>query len=298
MAQSAPKRTWTVQEALDWTRAYLERKGDENPRLSAEWLLSAATGLSRLEVYAYFDRPLDKHELATLHEGVARRAKGEPLQYVTGEMGFRHIVVRCEPGALIPRPETEWLVEYALPQVKQAVASRGCARVLEVGTGTGCIACSIASEVPQAQVVATDISPDAISLATRNAEALSLADRIAFVCCDLDAGLAEQDRAGFDLLISNPPYIPTAELPTLPREVSGYEPELALDGGADGLDVFRRLLACAPTWLAPGGLLACELHEATLAAAAQLASQAGLVDVQIKQDLAGRDRVLLASVAS
>lgn len=291
-------RLWTVQSALAWTRDYLARKGDEHPRQSAEWLLSAATGLSRVEVYAYFDRPLDRRELSCLHEGVARRAKGEPLQYVTGEVGFRHIMVRCEPGVLIPRPETEMLVEQLLPAVDAAVAARGTARVLDIGTGTGCVALSIAAERERAEVVATDIAPAAVALATRNAETLGLSDRVSVMQCDLADGLAADDSGTFDVVASNPPYIPTSELPELPHEVTGFEPGVALDGGADGLAVFRRILALVCSDESPlraGGLLAVELHETTLGAAARLCEQAGLVDVRIANDLAGRNRDLLAT---
>ncbi|HEY5541473.1 MAG TPA: peptide chain release factor N(5)-glutamine methyltransferase, partial [Coriobacteriia bacterium] len=134
------EQVWTVKAALDWTRAYLAEKGDEQPRLSAEWLLSAATGLSRVELYAYHDRPLTPEERASLREGVKRRAAGEPLQYVTGEVAFRHIVVKVRPGVLIPRPETEVLVDAGLPAVDAAIAERGEALVADVCTGSGCVA--------------------------------------------------------------------------------------------------------------------------------------------------------------
>lgn len=299
-------RLWTVRDVLDWTVGYLTEKGDEHPRRSAEWLVSAATGLSRVEVYAYFDRPLSPEERTVLRESVKRRGAGEPLQYVTGEVGFRHIIVKCAPGVLIPRPETEMLVEFVLPHLKEAVRERGEARVLEIGVGTGCVSLSIATEVPEAHVTATDISPAAIALAGRNAEALRLSERVELVECDLVAGLAPEMAGTFDLIVSNPPYIPTAELPELPSEVTGFEPSLALDGGDDGLDVFRRIIAAAcgtgegfegAPLLREGGLLACELHETTLDAAAELCRAAGLADVRVEHDLTGRPRDILASRA-
>lgn len=294
-------QTWTIRSALEWTSGYLERKGDEHPRLSAEWLICAATGFSRVELYTNYDRPLDSQELATLHEGVARRGRGEPLQYVTGEMPFRHIVLKCAPGVLIPRPETEILVDEVLAYVDARLADEppvgpaAPVRVLEVGVGTGCVSLSIASERVAARVTATDISPDAVALATRNAEALGLADRVAIIQTDLVDGVPGVDEAAFDVLVSNPPYIPTAQLALLPREVGGYEPALALDGGADGLDVFRRLLDAGSRALRAGGLLACELHEDTLELARRLAEESGHYEgARIVKDLTGRDRILCA----
>ena len=286
--------TWTIKRVLDWTSGYLERKGDEHPRLSAEWLLAAVTGLSRVELYVNFDRPLEEAELSRMHEAIERRAAGEPLQYVTGEMPFRHIVLRCERGVLIPRPETEILVEAALEGVD--AAGEKDVRVLEVGTGTGCVALSIASERPGTHVVATDLSERAVLLARRNREALGLDEVVDVVECDLASGVDPELMGTFSVLVSNPPYIPTRVLAEeLPAEVRDFEPELALDGGADGLDVFRRLLALAPVALAPGGMLAVELFEGALDAAAELArAQGGWASVEVREDLTRRPRVLVA----
>ena len=283
---------WTVRSTLEWMRGYLERHGDEHPRLSAEWLMCAATGFSRIEVYMNYDRPLDAGELSILREGVKRRGAGEPLQYVTGEMPFRHIVLKCGPGVLIPRPETEILVDCVLEYIDKQDGSQ---RVLEIGTGTGCISLSIASERPGTTVVATDISPDAIALATRNREALGCEDVVEIVHTDIAEGVEGADKAAFDVLVSNPPYIPSAIVDTLPREVGGFEPRLALDGGQDGLNVFRRIVQTAKGALREGGLMAFELHEDCL----QLAAQDQQVnehfqDIRIVKDLTGRDRILLA----
>ena len=284
---------WTVRRILTWTTGYLERKGDEHPRLSAEWLLSNATGLSRVEIYMNFDRPLTPDELDLMRNGVRRRGAGEPLQYVTGEMPFRHIVLRCERGVLIPRPETEILVDAALEGVDASDADMP--RVLEVGTGTGCIACSIAGEREQTIVVATDISPQAATLARRNEEALGLGARVEIVECDLVDGVPEQLMGTFAVLVSNPPYIPSAVVPTLPMEVQGFEPGLALDGGQDGLNVFRRLLAVAPKILAPAGMLCVELFEENVHVAADLVrAEPGWSTVEVREDLTHRPRVLVA----
>ena len=286
--------TWTIKRVLDWTSGYLERKGDEHPRLSAEWLLCSVTGLSRVELYVNFDRPLEARELEEMHAAIERRAAGEPLQYVTGEMPFRHIVLKCERGVLIPRPETEILVDAALEGVDAAGEKDVC--VLEVGTGTGCVALSIASERPGTHVVATDLSERAVLLAKRNREALSLEEAVDIVECDLASGVDPELMGTFSVLVSNPPYIPTRVLvEEVPAEVRDFEPELALDGGMDGLDVFRRLLALAPTALAPGGMLAVELFEGALDAAAELTrAQAGWASVEVREDLTRRPRVLVA----
>lgn len=304
MAAAEP---WTIKRILDWTSGYLGRKGDEHPRLSAEWLLANVCGLSRVELYVNFDKPLEADELAAMHAAIERRAAGEPLQYVTGEMPFRHIVLRCEEGVLIPRPETEVLVDAALEGVDAAVGRRSAGekdpdaalapvRVLEVGTGTGCIALSIASERPGTHVTATDLSPRAVALATRNREALGLEERVELVECDLASGVSPELMGTFSVLVSNPPYIPTAVLASeVPAEVRDYEPALALDGGPDGLDVFRRLLELAPAALEPGGTLAVELFEGALDQAAELArAQGGWSLVEVREDLTHRPRVLVA----
>ena len=293
-------KPWTIKRVLDWTSGYLERKGDEHPRLSAEWLLANVCGLSRVELYVNFDKPLEAGELDAMHAAIERRAAGEPLQYVTGEMPFRHIVLKCERGVLIPRPETEVLVDAALEGVDAAAEKSdegaGPVRVLEVGTGTGCIALSIASERPGTLVTATDLSPRAVELAARNREALGLEEAVDVIECDLATGVSPDLMGSFSVLVSNPPYIPTQVLrDEVPAEVADFEPELALDGGDDGLDVFRRLVELAPEALAPGGMLAVELFEGALDAAADLVrAQGGWGSVEVREDLTRRPRVLVA----
>jgi len=346
--------TWTVKRVLDWTVGYLGRKGDERPRLSAEWLLSSVTGLSRVELYTNFDQPLSPEELAKMHAGVERRGRGEPLQYVTGEMPFRHIILRCEEGVLIPRPETEVLVDAALEGIDAAIAagqvwddverrvsagdegkreertSRASelrealksatserqvdellaelatleaarasvpegVRVLDLCTGTGCIALSLASERRGTHVVATDLSPQAVALAKRNRAALGLDDAVDLYECDLAAAVPDELAGSFYVLVSNPPYIPSSVVPTLPSEVASFEPRLALDGGPDGLDLFRRILDLAPQLLCAGGWLCVELFEENVYQAAELCrAQGGWSRVEVRQDLTHRPRVLVA----
>lgn len=325
---------WTIKAALDWTVGYFKRKGDVNPRLSAQWLLSAATGLSRIELYTNFDRPLSLVERDVLHGYVERRGQGEPLQYITGEVYFRYLPVKVRPGVLIPRPETEVLVSEALALLPAAPRPRAKEEdpfvqngedivqngedqkhnpsqkpglpskpevgppapkrllVADIGTGSGCIACSLGYEHPLVHVVATDISPVAVALARENAKALGLSERVEVLGCDLGAGIGAALMGCFDLVVSNPPYIPTAILSDMSREVIDYEPALALDGGADGLAVVRRLLPWCARALKPGGSFAFELHETCLDAAAALARASGFSDVRIVRDLADRPRVL------
>jgi len=290
---SAAEQIWTVKAALDWTSGYLAEKADEHPRRSAEWLLSAATGLSRVELYAFHDRPLTDDERALLREGVKRRALGEPLQYVTGEVAFRHIVLKVRAGVLIPRPETEILVDAVLPAVDSAIAERGEALVADICTGSGCIALSIASERPATRLVASDVSDIALTVAEENAVRLGVAERVSVVGGDLFAALDESLRGSLDVVVSNPPYVPTADVPDLPAEVAGFEPHLALDGGADGLDVYRRLLSDARSWLRPGGMLGVELDERMVKTAADEALE-WYEEVRVVQDLTGRDRIVTA----
>ncbi len=286
------EQVWTLKAALDWTRGYLADKGDEHPRRSAEWLLSAATGLSRVELYAYHDRPLTPEERSMLREAVKRRAAGEPLQYVTGEVAFRHLIVKVRPGVLIPRPETEILVGEAL----EALAGIEAPLVADPCTGSGVVALSLAQEHPGARVWATDLSDEAVTVAADNAARLALDDRVTALVGDLLAPLPPELEGRLDAIVSNPPYIPSADVPGLPAEVVGYEPHLALDGGPDGLDVFRRLAFEATRWLRRGGLLAVELDERRAQAAAEEALE-WYEEVRVVRDLTGRDRVLVARLA-
>lgn len=334
-----PQEQWTIKRALDWTRGFLAEKGCDNAKASAEWLIGACTGLSRLELYMDLDRPLSADELSQLHDHVKRRAMGEPLQYISGKAAFRHITLNVRKGVLIPRPETEVLVSEllaCLPEPKRPCAIdseiseygellsgdaraagilEGCSTIDEDGlesaispqntenerikvadlcTGSGCIACSLAYEHPGIDAIATDISPDAVHLARDNAKALGLEDRVQVVECDLGQGIDARYIGAFDAVVSNPPYVPSAVLAELPEEVVGFEPHLALDGGPDGLDLFRRITEWSRSALKPGGILAVELHETCLDEAAGFAASSGFGDIRIAYDLASRPRVLIA----
>ncbi|MHB1323744.1 MAG: peptide chain release factor N(5)-glutamine methyltransferase [Coriobacteriia bacterium] len=283
------ERVWTVKDALEWTCGFLERSGDECPRRSAEWLLSSATGLSRVELYAYFDRPLAPGERERYRTLVARRAEGMPLQYVTGEMPFRHIVIHCEPGVFIPRPETEVLVDVVLDQTKGVPEPL----IVDLCTGSGCIALSVASEHPGARVWAVDVASAAVGTARRNALHARLSDRVQVVHGDLFDPLPRELLGAVDFVVSNPPYVPSADLPDLPPEVFDFEPHLALDGGLDGLDVFRKIASDALGWLRPGGGLAVELDAGRVRDAAGMLEE-GYEGVTVRKDLTGCDRIVYA----
>jgi release factor glutamine methyltransferase len=283
----AAERVWNCKDALDWTVVYLEGKGDETPRRSAEWLLSAATGLSRIELYAFHDRPLSAEERARYKELIERRAQGMPLQYASGEMPFRHLVIRVEPGVFIPRPETEVLVDEAMTRMPDAPL------VIDLCTGSGCVAVSIAYERPDAIVHATDLSEIAVQAARRNALYAGVSERVQVVNGDLFSPLSPDLRGRVDVIVSNPPYIPSADLQDLPTEVLGFEPHLALDGGPDGLDVARRIWAQAQAWLKPGGVLLMELDAGCVSAAAERLGD-DYIGVEVLKDLTGRDRIVVA----
>jgi release factor glutamine methyltransferase len=283
-------RAWTVADALGWTVEYFTRKGVENPRRSAEWLLSATTGLSRVETYAHFDRVLTTDERSAFRAAIERRAAGEPLQYVTGEMPFRHLVLQVRSGVFIPRPETEVLVDAVLEHLRRSGASAPA--VLDLCTGSGAVAVSVAYECPDARVRATEIVPAAAEVARANAERAGVADRVAVLVGDLFAPLPEDLLGTFDVVAANPPYVPTAELADLPGEVAGFEPRAALDGGRDGLDVVRRIAEEASAWLKPGGLLVVETDTSRAKEAARTLSR-WYEGVEVRTDLTGRDRIAL-----
>jgi len=268
----------TLGEVLRASDEFLARKGADSPRLDAELLLSHALGLSRLELYTQHDRPLSEAERATARELVERRGRREPLAYILGEWGFRRLTLKTDARALVPRPETEIVVERALA----LVAGIGAPRVVDVGTGSGAIALAIAEEHPGARVTATDISPDALVLALENAERLELA--VAFVETSSLDGLA----GPFDLVISNPPYVDREEVDALPPEVRDWEPRLALVGDGQSEELIRT----AGAVLAPGGALVLECHEGRARQVAAALEAAGYDEVTITPDLAGRDRVV------
>jgi release factor glutamine methyltransferase len=270
----------TLGEILRRSTDYLERKGIDSPRLDAELLLAHALQLSRLELYTQHDRPLNESERAAVRALLQRRGEREPLAYVLGEWGFRRLVLRTDERALVPRPETEIVVERALA----AIDGLDAPRVADVGTGTGAIALAIADEHPGARVLATDVSPRALALARENADRLGLGIELE------QAHLLEGIAGPFDLVVSNPPYVSGRELDGLEPEVRDFEPALALvDDGQT-----KALAAAAANVLVPGGAIVLECHEERGDAVAAALGELGYVDVRVTPDLTGRDRVVEA----
>jgi release factor glutamine methyltransferase len=283
--------TWTIRRVLDWTRGHFDKQQVDDPRLTSEILLGHVLTLPRVKLYMDLDRPLTKDELATYRALIQRRLAGEPTQYLVGFREFYGRKFAVDDRVLIPRSETELLVEAALRDVKKDEPSR----VLDLCTGSGCVAISIAAERPQASVWATDLMPGPIEVAKKNAEALGVDGRVTFFQGDLFAAVPE--GATFDVIVSNPPYVKTGDLATLQREVQ-KEPRAALDGGADGLDLVRRVVTDGLPRLKPGGLLALEIGDEQGDAVKEIMTRAGCRDVRIEKDLARHDRIALGRAGS
>lgn len=277
--------TWTVRRVIDWTKGHFEKQQLDAPRLTAELLLAHVLTTTRVKLFMDLDRPLSKDELASYRALIQRRLAFEPTQYLVGHKEFYGRRFAVDRRVLIPRSETELLVEAVLRVLPKAEPTR----VLDVCTGSGCIALSIAAERPLASVWATDTSADALAVAKANAEALELAARVTFFEGDLLAPVPADAR--FDVIVSNPPYVPSGQLPGLQREVR-QEPALALDGGPDGLAVIRPLVAAALPRLKPGGTLALEIAEDQGAPVKALLETQGATDVRIEKDLAKHDRMV------
>lgn len=286
-----PGERWTVLRMIRWSGRYLEEKGIEGGRRDAEHLLAEALALDRLELYLQFDRPLDDAELAAFKPLLLRRAEREPLQYVLGHTGFRELELTVDSRALIPRPETEVLVQAVLEWAREREDGEMVA--LDVGTGTGAIALSLALEGPFRKVVATDPSTDALELAAENREAAGLTDAV-----ELRPGSGYgpvNDGERFDVVVSNPPYVAEDEAATLEPEVREWEPRDALFAGPDGTEVLEDLAGRAEEMLREGGLLALELSPGQgEAIAARVRETEAFGEPTLRKDLAGRERILLA----
>ena len=280
--------SWTILRMILWSAEYLKNKGVETGRLDAEWLLAAALGVDRLQLYLKYDRPLRSEEREAFKPLLRRRAGREPLQYIIGRTGFRELELKTDPRVLIPRPETEVLAQEVLDW-----ASAGAESVWDMGTGAGAVALSLATEGTWTRVVATDVSPEALSVAADNAERYDLGGHVEFREGSLFEPLEEGER--FDVIVSNPPYIAEGEKGELQPEVRDWEPPEALFAGEDGLDVIRQLVAGAPKHLLSGGLLAleCGLGQAE-GIAADVQATGAFGAVRIRADLTGRPRFVTA----
>jgi len=266
----------------------LRAAGVDSGAVDAEWLLAAGLRVPRGTLRTEPDRLLEAPEVGWYVAALRRRMKREPLQHVLGTAAFRDVIVRVNTDALVPRPETELLAEWALQLLPHGVDRP---LVIDLGTGSGCIACAIASERPEVEVIALEVSPRAAALARENVAALGLSARVAVEVSDLFSALGTR-RA--DVIVSNPPYLPTNLIATLAPEVSQYDPRTALDGGPDGLRVIRRLVAEAPSRLRPGGVLVLETAGGEQArAVAQLMQAQDLVKIETRTDMAGVERFVM-----
>ena len=273
---------WTVLKILQWTADYFTGKEIASARLEAELLLAATLDLDRVGLYVNFERPLDSSELAAFREQVQRRAKGEPVQYILGETEFWSLPFTVSPAVLIPRADTEVLVEEALSRIE------GPVHLLDVGTGSGAIAVAMAHEKPEIQVTALDCSEEALQVARGNAERNGVAERVSCLAGDL----AELPPGPFAMVVSNPPYIPTADCEQLMTEVRDHEPRLALDGGEDGLTAYRQLSSQSGEILLPGGWLLVEVGVGQAEDVVALFESAGLAEITSRNDYAGIPRVV------
>jgi len=291
----------TAADLLSQAVDELTAQGILTPRLDAEVLLAHALGSDRAGLYARLHEPLPAGPVGAFGELLRRRAQHEPLHYITGVREFWSLEFAVDPRVLIPRPETEVVVETALGLFSQSAIRFGLdlplamqSAILDVGTGSGCLAIALAKELAQAEVWATDISPDALAVARENARRNGVAERIRFLQGDLFLPIVDE-RDDFDLIVANPPYVVRSELAALPPEVRGWEPLVALDGGADGLDFYRRLLDGGPTSLRAGGWLVMEIGHGQGGAVLRLARERrDLSACRCVADYAGRERVIIA----
>lgn len=278
----------TVLDIIKKTTDFFAARGIASPRLNAELLIGHALGRKRMQLYMEFERPLAENELEIIRPLVRRRGQHEPVQYILGETDFCGLKLKVDRRALIPRPETELLVE----QVIAACAAGGAPKtILDLGVGSGAIALALAAAFPDATVTATDISEDALSLARENAAATGFADRVVFLASQWFSAVP---NTRFDLIVSNPPYLSASETAQTSPEVRGFEPAQALTSAGDGLGDLSRIIADAPRYLAAGGLLALETGIDQHARLLVLAREAGFSRIESRRDLAGRDRFVLA----
>lgn len=280
---------WTIGRVLRWSSQDLKQRGSTSPRLDAELLLSRVLDCDRVRLVIDATRPLSAEELASYRELHKRRRKGEPVAYLLGEREFFGRRFKVDKRVLVPRPETEHLVEVALERTRRLYLG---ARVLDLCTGSGCVAITLKKERPTTTVFATDVSAEALAVARDNA--IRLGAFVAFVLADAFEGL-DQLEGKFDLITANPPYIPDTNHPSLPVDVRAFEPRLALTSGPEGLDLTRRIVAQAPRMLTAGGTLAIEVDTPSSRAVAELFQLAGFQDVLVTRDYSGRDRIVSGS---
>ncbi len=281
-----PAELWTIRRLLVWATDDFRGRGFDSPRLDAELLLGFAMGKTRIELIMEAERPLDKTELALFRELARRRRAREPTAYILGEREFYGLPFTVDPRVLIPRPDTETLVEVALEQTRASLSS---GTMLDLCTGSGCVAIAFALKRSGWRVDAVDLSPDALAVARSNAQSNGLFS-LTFHEGDLFEALPAGTR--FDVITANPPYIPSADVDQLEHGIRDYEPRLALDGGPDGMRLLTLIVEAAPDWLTPGGLLALELGFDQAGRVDALLSARGFADIRRSRDYGGHERVV------
>lgn len=282
---------WTILKLLSWTSEYFASRHIEYPRADAEILLAHSLGLRRIDLYIQHDKPLTREELTRFRELVRRRARREPVAYITGEKEFWSLALKVTPAVLIPRPETECLVEAALAFLSKEEATRS-GRILDLGTGSGAIVLALAAERPHGALFAVERSPSALAIARENAERHGVAHRIRFLSGDWfePVGIG---TAPFDLIVSNPPYIRREDLRNLQPEIRLFEPTSALDGGPEGIDSLAHIILTAPRYLGPSGCLLLEIGYDQKSQLEAVAQRAGCYEeMTFIKDYSGHDRVL------
>ena len=289
-----PINSWTIDKLINWSTEYLQQKGVDSPRLNAEVLLSHLLGIERVELYLDPDRSLNQTGVSDFESLIQRRGQREPLQYLTGKQEFWSLNFKITENVVIPRPETELLVEEAVKIVNKESSSVPQPRILDIGTGCGVISIALAKEIGPARILATDISRSALVIARENAARHRVEDRILFLCGDLFDPLKD-DRFSFNLITSNPPYIPSGGFGQLEPEVKDFEPHQALNGGEDGLDFLHRIADQADRFLLPGGWLLLEVGEGQAEKVAGLLKESSHYQTpMIVNDYSGRPRVVKA----
>jgi release factor glutamine methyltransferase len=286
--------TWTIQKLLNWVTQYLTEKGIESPRLSAELLLSYVLGLKRIELYTQHETTVAKPDLDKLHELVKRAGQNEPISYLVGKTEFYSMELNVTPDCLIPRPETELLVQRAIEFLRTRQSKQS---VCDLCTGCGCIAVAIAKNFPNAHVIATDICDKALAVASRNIEKHQLQEKITLLSGDLfDPIIPHLDSGKFDLIVCNPPYVSEAEYEKLDKNVKDFEPRLALFAGVDGLDIYKKIIEKIDMFLKPDAAFMLEIGYAQSPAIKELLEQTGVFsEIKIEKDFHNNDRIVIAN---
>jgi len=285
---------WTIKKLLDWMVSHFTEKKIDSPRLTAELILSFVLDLERIQLYMHFDKEVDKPQLDKLRNLVKRCVQNEPVQYLTGRCEFYSLSLKVAPACLIPRPETELLVERAIEFLRTRT---GTQYVCDLCTGCGCIAVTIAKNFPDAKVIATDICDKALSVAAENIAKYNLHQRIELLHGDLfEPIISRLDVKEFDLIVCNPPYVSRAEYENLDAKVKNYEPKLALDGGPDGLDIYRRIAEQVSSHLKKDGVLLLEIGYLQGQAVQKLLEETKIFNpIKIEKDFSNNDRIVTAA---